>query len=273
MLGAQAELLCPATIEITRLPVRRCGGTKSHLFSATNADASRLAGGSVVWHTHCHGLGCHSVGKRIGNQVENNNEKKRLKARGQPHSGQRLRHSLATTVVGRCSGAPYMNQERNGSIGYARCEECRGNGKKPDGTSCTNCWGTGLVAVSQEPTAGDTPPVQSSNRRRFPRYDTDLPVRLRDQQEQEFAGRCVVLGEGGLAAILSEVVPSGSVVTLRLSIPAHPTALEPYAFVRNQLGLRHGFEFVSLTDAERVAIRQFCSGLRTQADDRRGSPS
>jgi len=158
-----------------------------------------------------------------------------------------------------------MNQERSGPIGYTPCEECRGTGKKADETSCTNCWGTGLVAVFQQPTTASTPPVQE--RRRFPRYNTDLPVRLRDQQEQEFAGRCVVLGEGGLAAILSELLPLSSVVTLRLSIPAHPTALQPYAVVRNQLGLRHGFEFLSLTNSERVAVRQFCNGLRTQSDE------
>ena len=164
-----------------------------------------------------------------------------------------------------------MNQERSGPIGYTPCEACRGTGKKADETSCMNCWGTGLVAVFKQPTTVSAPPVQK--RRRFPRYYTDLPVRLRDQQSQEFAGRCVVIGEGGLAAILSELVPPCSMVTLRLSIPAHPTALEPHASVRSQLGLRHGFEFLSLTNSERVAIRQFCNGLRTQSDDRRGSPS
>jgi PilZ domain len=158
-----------------------------------------------------------------------------------------------------------MNQERNGWIGYTRCEECRGTGKKPDGTSCTICWGTGLVAVFQQPTVVSTPPVQSPKRRRFPRYYTDLPLSLRDQREQEFAGRCVVIAEGGIAAMLPEPVPRGSVVTLQLPIPTCPIALG--AIVRNQLGLRHGLEFVSLPDSARGAIRQFCNGLMTQSDD------
>jgi hypothetical protein len=93
-----------------------------------------------------------------------------------------------------------------------------------------------------------------------------LPLRLRDQQEQEFAGRCVVIAEGGLAAILPEPIPAGSAVTLQLSIPTHPAVLEAGAVVRNQLGLRHGFEFASLTDSERLAIRQFCAGLMIQPE-------
>jgi hypothetical protein len=123
-----------------------------------------------------------------------------------------------------------------------------------------------LVAVFKQPTLPCTSPSGSSKRRRFPRYYTDLPIRLRDQQEQEFAGRCVVIAEGGLAAILPQPITAGSVVTLQLSIPHHSTVLEAWAIVRNQVGLRHGFEFVSLTDLERAAIRQFCNGLMIQSE-------
>jgi len=163
-----------------------------------------------------------------------------------------------------------MNQASDGSIGYTRCEECGGTGKKSDETSCTNCWGTGLVPVFQEP-AVPRPQAEWSKQRRFPRYYTDLPLKLRDQREQELAGRCVVIAEGGVAAILPEPITIGSVVTLQLPLPTHPIALEAWAIVRNQLGLRHGFEFVSLPDSERAAIRQFCSGLSTQSNDQSGS--
>lgn len=159
-----------------------------------------------------------------------------------------------------------MNQEK---IGYTICEDCRGTGKKSDERSCTHCEGTGWVAVFREPSVVSTPPVKSSERRRFPRYYTDLPVTLRDQQEQEFAGRCTIVAEGGLGAILPQPIPAGSMATLQLSIPTHVTVLTVRAVVRNQKGLRHGFEFVSLTDSERVAIRRFCHGLMTQSDDGR----
>ena len=151
-------------------------------------------------------------------------------------------------------------------IGRTVCGGCRGTGKTDDEMACPVCEGTGLVAVFKQPPVPGTPPVGWSKRRRFPRYYTDLPLTLRDQQEQEFAGRCVVIAEAGLAAILPEPIPAGSVVTLQLPIPTHPAALEVWAIVRNQLGLRHGFEFVSLTDSDRVAIRQFCTGLMIQSE-------
>jgi len=152
-------------------------------------------------------------------------------------------------------------------IGRTRCEGCRGTGKTDDGAACPACQGTGLVAVFKQPIVPCAAPAGSSTRRRrFPRYYTDLPLTLRDPQEQEFAGRCVVIAEGGLATVLPEPIAAGSVVMLQLPIPTHPAMLEVWAVVRNQLGLRHGFEFVRLADSERVAIRQFCSGLMMQSE-------
>jgi len=156
-----------------------------------------------------------------------------------------------------------VNENR---IGYTRCEDCRGTGKKDDETSCVNCGGTGWVAVFTEPTVRSTQPVPSSDRRRFTRYYTDLRVELLDQEEQAFAGRCTIVAEGGLGAILPQAFPTGSVVRLQLSIPTHAAALTVRAVVRNQKGLRHGFEFLSLTDSERVAIKKFCNRLMPQAD-------
>ena len=151
--------------------------------------------------------------------------------------------------------------------GDKQCEECGGGGIAPGGKLCTRCLGTGLLPVFKQHTVS-TPPVQSSKRRRFPRYYTDLPVRLRDHHEEELAGRCGIIAEGGIAAILPKAITTGSVVTLELPIPTlDPPVLETLGLVRNQLGLRHGFEFVSLKDSEREAIRQFCVGLVRQSDD------
>ncbi len=151
-------------------------------------------------------------------------------------------------------------------IGHTSCEVCRGTGKSENGAACSACQGAGLEPVFRQPTVPSPPAGSYTRRRRFPRYYTDLPLSLRDQQERELAGRCVVIAEGGLAAVLPEPLPAGSVVTLQLPIPTHPTVLEAWAVVRNQLGLRHGFEFVSVTDSERVAIRQFCNGLMVQSE-------
>jgi hypothetical protein len=154
-------------------------------------------------------------------------------------------------------------------IGRTPCDGCRGTGKNDDDSACPVCEGTGLVAALRQPPALGTAPSGTSKRRQFPRYYTDLPLRLRDQREQESEGRCVVIAEGGLGAILPQPIPAGSVVAVQLSIPTHPTALEAWAVVRHQLGLRHGLEFVSLTDSQRAAVKQFCNGLMIQSDDGR----
>jgi len=159
-----------------------------------------------------------------------------------------------------------MNQE---IIGYTRCEDCTGTGKRPDETLGASCWGTGWATVLKQPAAIPTSPAQPSERRRFLRYYTDLRVRLRNEQAQEFAGRCTIIAEAGLGAILPEPIPVGGLVTLELSLPPEVTVLTVQAVVRDQRGLRHGFEFVSFTDAERTAIRQFCVGLMSQSDEMR----
>jgi len=161
------------------------------------------------------------------------------------------------------SSATIMSSEWE-YIGDRQCDQCGGTGKEPRGAVCTNCWGTGLLPLFKQPTVG-RPAVLSSERRRFPRYHSDLPLRLRNPQEEEVAGRCVIISEGGVAAILPKPIPIGSVVTLQLSIPTlHPRVLETLVLVRNQVALRHGCEFVSLKDSEREAIRQFCKELVTQ---------
>lgn len=157
-------------------------------------------------------------------------------------------------------------------IGRTRCGRCGGTGRTQEETLCPTCGGTGLVEVFSEPVVPSAVSCGPSKQRRFTRYYTDLPLTLRDQQGRELAGRCVVIGEGGLAAVLEltavlpDLIPVGTAVTLRLPIPTHPTVLEVCAVVRNQMGLRHGFEFVSAADSERAAIRQFCAGLMVQSE-------
>lgn len=147
-------------------------------------------------------------------------------------------------------------------IGYTSCEGCRGSGKKEDGTSCTGCKGTGLVAVFIQPGWLEN--------RRYPRYPTDLALRVRDQEVRDLDGRCFVIAEGGLSGDLPEPIPVGNLVQLRLVLPTHPKLLEVWAVVRYRQGLQHGFEFVSLTNAERLSIVEFCNGLAIQPSTGQG---
>jgi hypothetical protein len=96
------------------------------------------------------------------------------------------------------------------------------------------------------------------NKRRFPRYKVDRPLRAIVPAEQEsplpLNGRCRVLGEGGLDAILPEHLAPGKTVYLELA-----PALKVYAAVRNRRSFHYGFEFIQLNDVERGAIRRLCA--------------
>jgi len=107
----------------------------------------------------------------------------------------------------------------------------------------------------------DSWPVQ----RRFPRYRTDLPITVRNRLEQDFEGHCNVIAEGGLSVTLPEAIAVGSVVLLQFVVPTHPTPLRVWAVVRYLIGLQHGLEFTSITEGERLSIRQFCNELTLQS--------
>ena len=107
-----------------------------------------------------------------------------------------------------------------------------------------------------------------TNRRRFPRYRTNLPLRICNYQERNLDGSCIVIAEGGAGGILPEAIPMGNVVQLRLALAAHPVLFQVWAVVRYQVDFHHGFEFVSLTEGERLSVRQFCNELTAKQSAR-----
>ena len=104
-----------------------------------------------------------------------------------------------------------------------------------------------------------------ANCRRFPRYRTNLPVRVRDRQQRAHVGHCFVFAEAGLGATLPEPISVGSIVHLLFAVPGQSTPLKVLALVRNQIDRGHGFEFLSLTDADRQSIKEFCNQLERSA--------
>jgi hypothetical protein len=80
-------------------------------------------------------------------------------------------------------------------------------------------------------------------------------------RERGLEGYCNQIAQGGLGALLPETVPVGSVTLLQFVMPTFPSKLRVQAVVRYQIGFQHGFEFLSLNEAEQLAIRQFCSEL------------
>jgi hypothetical protein len=92
-----------------------------------------------------------------------------------------------------------------------------------------------------------------------------LPVAVRNRTEGDLEGHSNAISEGGISVTLPGPVPVGSVVLLQFTIATHPTALRLWAVVRHLIGLQHGLEFVSLTEGERLSLRQFCNDLALQS--------
>jgi len=127
--------------------------------------------------------------------------------------------------------------------------------------------GSQLMLVTVMERHGEKSGTWVVGRRRFPRYRTALPLRGRDHLERQLEGYCNIIAEGGLGATLSETLPPGSVVLLQFALPNRPTELQVWAIVRSYVDLcQHGLEFVSLTEEERLSIRQFCNELAVQSD-------
>jgi PilZ domain len=97
--------------------------------------------------------------------------------------------------------------------------------------------------------------------RRFSRYRYDVRIQasvFRDGITTTLWGRTSELAQDGLGATLSGELKVGEVVSLEFPISLPPHVLKVRAIVRYSEGLRCGFEFLVVTDAQRDALRQVC---------------
>jgi hypothetical protein len=104
--------------------------------------------------------------------------------------------------------------------------------------------------------------------RRFPRFAIDVRLQVKMFQEGEFRtcwGRSTELGQDGIGATLTGSLESGEIVTLEIPLPLTPYPIKVRAIVRYRQGLRYGFEFLTLNDAQRDTVRRVCEYLATQA--------
>jgi hypothetical protein len=98
-------------------------------------------------------------------------------------------------------------------------------------------------------------------RRRFTRHRFDVRIQMsvfRDGVTTTYWGRTNELGLDGIGATLSGEVQSGEVVSLEFSIPVSPNIMKVRAVVRYCDGLRCGFEFLVVTEAQRLILHQVC---------------
>jgi len=78
-------------------------------------------------------------------------------------------------------------------------------------------------------------------------------------------GRTTELGQDGIGATLTADLELGEIVTLEIPLPLSPYPLKIRAIVRYCDGLRYGFEFLTLTEAQRETVRRVCEILNAKA--------
>jgi len=106
------------------------------------------------------------------------------------------------------------------------------------------------------------------NARRYPRFAIDARMQVRMFQSGEFLscwGRSTELGQDGIGATLTGELAAGEIVSLEIPLPLSPYPLKVRAIVRYRDGLRYGFEFLTLNDAQRDMLRRVCEVLATKS--------
>jgi hypothetical protein len=78
-------------------------------------------------------------------------------------------------------------------------------------------------------------------------------------------GRSTELGQDGIGGTLTGELEAGEIVSLDIPLPLGPYPLKVRSIVRYRQGLRYGFEFLALSDAQRDRIRRVCEMLATKA--------
>ena len=105
--------------------------------------------------------------------------------------------------------------------------------------------------------------------RRYPRYAFDVRVKARMLQNGEYEscwGRSTELAIDGIGATLTGELQAGEIVSLEIPLPVGGQALKIRAIVRFRRGLRYGFEFLAVTEGQRVMLRRVCELLAGKQD-------
>jgi hypothetical protein len=104
--------------------------------------------------------------------------------------------------------------------------------------------------------------------RRFPRYALDVRLQVRMFQDGDFQscwGRSTELGQDGIGATLTGNLQTGEIVTLEIPLPLTTYPIKVRAIVRYCQGLKYGFEFLTLNEAQRDNLRRVCEYLASKA--------
>jgi hypothetical protein len=102
-------------------------------------------------------------------------------------------------------------------------------------------------------------------KRQYPRYPLDVRLSvqvMREGGKVSVWGRSHELGQDGIGGTLTGEIEPGEVVSMELAMPLAAAPMKMRAIVRYRDGLRHGFEFLALTNDQRETLMRVCEMLK-----------
>ncbi len=101
-------------------------------------------------------------------------------------------------------------------------------------------------------------------RRRHTRYRDAFRVKVTHLVGNTYhttEGHCRDLSEGGIGLLLATDLEGGDVVILNFTLPESGEAWEMSGVVRHRRGYHYGLEFLTIVEAQKVALRAHFAGL------------
>jgi hypothetical protein len=127
--------------------------------------------------------------------------------------------------------------------------------------------GAGTSKRSAVKSAAGKDPDKWVMRRKYPRYSLDVRLQVKMFQEGEFRtcwGRSTEIGQDGIGATLTGNLTTGEIVTLEIPLPLTTYPIKVRAIVRFCQGLRYGFEFLTMNEAQRDTVLRVCEYLASR---------
>jgi hypothetical protein len=117
----------------------------------------------------------------------------------------------------------------------------------------------GMTATLEMLRPAATPEIPVAERRQIQRYHFDQMLKITlflRGRETTLSGWSADINDGGVGAVIPEVLPLGMRATIRFRTKRDGPELVIEAVIRHQRGFHHGFEFLNLTSDQLLKIRE-----------------
>ena len=119
--------------------------------------------------------------------------------------------------------------------------------------------------MKKDPNKAETASGASAHKqRRYARHALDVRMTVtvsRAAGVSHLWGRSSELGQDGIGGTLTGELEPGEVVSMEIQLPLRAKPIKLHAIVRYRRGLHYGFEFLTINDEQRSAIRRVCQML------------